>query len=110
MKALLKWLKISSVKLQENVTPTITDRDFVIATVAAPTIAKEPEKPAEETAAEGVEGEIAPAEGESGEAAAATTKEGDAAKKDDKGTDQAGDQKQGGDKKASPEKKAPEKK
>ena len=103
-------IKISSVKLQENVTPTITDRDFVIATVAAPTIVKEPEKPAEETAAEGVEGEIAPAEGESGEAAAATTKEGDAAKKDDKGKEQAGDKKQGGDKKASPEKKAPEKK
>ena len=103
-------IKISSVKLPENVTPTITDRDFVIATVAAPTIVKEPEKPAEETAAEGVEGEIAPAEGESGEAAAATTKEGDAAKKDDKGKEQAGDKKQGGDKKASPEKKAPEKK
>ncbi len=103
-------IKISSVKLPENVTPTITDRDFVIATIAAPTIVKEPEKPAEETAAEGVEGEIAPAEGESGEAAAATTKEGDAAKKDDKGKEQAGDKKQGGDKKASPEKKAPEKK
>ena len=28
--------------------PTITDRDFVIATVAAPTVIKEPEKPAEE--------------------------------------------------------------
>jgi len=57
-------LKISSVKLPENVTPTITDRDFVIATVVAPTILVEPEKteeavaegetPAEETA-EGVE-------------------------------------------------------
>ena len=37
-------LKISSVKLPENVSPTITDRDFVIATVAAPTILVEPEK------------------------------------------------------------------
>lgn len=45
-------LKISSVKLPENVVPTITDRDFVIATVVAPTILAEPEK-VEETAAEG---------------------------------------------------------
>ena len=45
-------IKISSVKLPENVVPTITDRDFVIATVAAPTVMKEPEKPAEEAAAE----------------------------------------------------------
>ena len=44
--------KISSVKLPENIVPTITDRDFVIATVAAPTILVEPEK-VEETAAEG---------------------------------------------------------
>ena len=51
-------LKISSVKLPENVVPTITDRDFVIATVVAPTILVEPEK-VEETVAEG---EI-PAEG-----------------------------------------------
>jgi len=45
-------LKISSVKLPENVIPTITDRDFVIATVAAPTILVVPEK-TEETTAEG---------------------------------------------------------
>ena len=75
-------IKISSVKLAENVTPTI-DRDFVIATVAAPTVMKEPEKPTEEVAAEGVEGG-APAEG-----AEATAKEGDAPKKDDKGKDSA---------------------
>ena len=37
-------LKISSVKLPENVIPTIADRDFVIATVVAPTILVEPEK------------------------------------------------------------------
>jgi len=43
-------LKISSVKLSENVIPTITDRDFVIATVAAPTILVEPEKTEEATA------------------------------------------------------------
>ncbi len=48
-------IKISSIKLPENVTPTIQGRDFVIATVAAPTVIKEPEKPAEEAAAEGAE-------------------------------------------------------
>jgi len=52
-------LKISSVKLPENVLPTITDRDFVIATVVAPTILVEPEKTEETAAAEGE----APAEG-----------------------------------------------
>ena len=46
--------KISSVKLPENVTPTITDRDFVIATVVAPTVLVEPEKTEEATA----EGEV----------------------------------------------------
>ena len=72
-------IKISSVKLPENVIPTITDRDFVIATVASPTVMKEPEKPAEgEAAAEGTEGET-PAEG-----AEAAAKEGEGAKKDDK--------------------------
>ena len=76
-------IKISSVKLSENVVPTI-DRDFVIATVAAPTVMKEPEKPTEEAAAaEGTEGET-PAEGT--EVAA---KDGDAAKKDDKAKDGA---------------------
>ena len=40
-------IKISFIKLPENVSPTIRGRDFVIATVAAPTIVKEPEKPAE---------------------------------------------------------------
>jgi large subunit ribosomal protein L25 len=50
--------KISSIKLAEDVSPTIQGRDFVIATLAAPTVMKEPEKPAEETvetAAEGTE-------------------------------------------------------
>ena len=46
-------IKISSIKLPENVVPTIQGRDFVVATVAAPTIVIEPEKPAEETAIEG---------------------------------------------------------
>ena len=39
--------KISSIKLEEGVMPTIIGRDFVIATLAAPTVMKEPEKPAE---------------------------------------------------------------
>ena len=51
--------KISSVKLEEGVTPTIIGRDFVIATLAAPTVMKEPEKPAEAEAAEGAEAETA---------------------------------------------------
>ena len=80
-------IKISSVKLPESVIPTITDRDFVVATVAAPTVIKEPEKPAEETPAEGAEGE-APAEG-----AEAAAKEGDPAKKDDKSKDSSADKK-----------------
>ena len=44
--------KISSIKLEEGVTPTIIGRDFVIATLAAPTVMKEPEKPAEAEAAD----------------------------------------------------------
>ena len=51
--------KISSVKLEEGVSPTIQGRDFVIATLAAPTVMKEPEKPAEAEAAEGAEAETA---------------------------------------------------
>ena len=48
--------KISSVKLDDEVVPTIQGRDFVIATLAAPTVMKEPEKPADTDAAEGEEG------------------------------------------------------
>ena len=84
-------IKISSVKLPENILPVITDRDFVIATVAAPTIIKEPEKPAEGEAAEGGEGEVA---AEGGETTAETAgKEGDQAKKDEKGKEAANDKK-----------------
>ncbi len=90
-------IKISSVKLQENVEPTITDRDFVIATVASPTVMKEPEKPAEgEQAAEGAEGET-PVEG-----AETSAKEVDGAKKDEKskdGSDKKPDEKKPAEKK-----------
>ena len=51
-------LKISSVTLPDGVSPTITDRDFVIGTVVAPTVLVEPEK-TEDVPADGE----APAEG-----------------------------------------------
>ena len=95
-------LKISSVKLPENVIPTIIDRDFVIATVAAPTVIKEPEKPAEETA-EGAEGEAA------ADGTEAAAKDGDQVKKDEKGKDAATGDKKSDDKKPA-EKKPAEKK
>ena len=85
--------KISSVKLDPEVVPTIQGRDFVIATLAAPTVMKEPEKPAE---AEGAEGE----EGAEGAEAAA---DGDKPAAD-------GDKKEGDDKKTAEKKPAEEKK
>ena len=49
-------IHISSINLEEGVKPTISDRDFTIATIAPPTVMKiEEEKPVEETE-EGVEG------------------------------------------------------
>ena len=64
-------LKISSVKLPVGVVPTITDRDFVIGNVVAPTILVEPEKVEETVAEEGT-----PAEGVEGvEGTTATTTE-----------------------------------
>ena len=56
--------KISSINLESDVTPTIKGRDFVIATLAAPTVMKEPEKPAEAEAVEGEAGSEAAADGE----------------------------------------------
>ena len=60
--------KISSVKLEEGVLPTILGRDFVIATLAAPTVMKEPEKPAEsaidEAAVEGKDAAASAADGD----------------------------------------------
>mgnify|MGYP001211756335 FL=1 len=91
--------KISSVKLDPEVVPTIQGRDFVIATLAAPTVMKEPEKPAEAEAAEGEGG----TEGAEGASAAAD---------DDKpAADKAkGDKKESDDKKPADKKPAEEKK
>ena len=83
--------KISSIKLPENVKPTIQGRDFVVATLAAPTVMKEPEKPAEsaEAGAEGAEGAEASGSGD----------------KATEGEKKEGDKKEGEDKKAPAEKK-----
>ena len=91
--------KISSVKLDTEVTPTIQGRDFVIATLAAPTVMKEPEKPAEAETAEGEEG----VEGAEGAAVAADSDKSsaDAAK----GEKKEGDDKKPIEKKSSEEKK-----
>ena len=82
--------KISSIKLESDVTPTIQGRDFVIATLAAPTVMKEPEKPADAEAAEGEEG------AEGAESAAAADGDKPAVE---------GDKKEGEDKKPTEEKK-----
>ncbi len=57
---------ISMIQLPEGVTPTITDRDFTIATVAAPSAVKAEAAEEQAAAAEGEEGEVP--EGEEGEA------------------------------------------
>ena len=84
-------IKISAIKLPENVKPTILDRDFTIASVAAPTIVAEPETPAEAStdeaaAAEGAEAQ--PAEGEATKPDGKTTKA-DPKKEDKKPADSA---------------------
>ena len=88
-------LKISSVKLPEGVVPTITDRDFVIGTVVAPTVLVEPEKTEEATA----EGEVA-AEGAEEAEGAPATEEGKAAT--DKTTGEKGKAAKPADEKAKP--------
>ena len=91
--------KISSIKLDPEVSPTIQGRDFVIATLAAPTVMKEPEKPAEAEATEGAEG----TEGVEGAAAA---DDGDKPSTDGN----KGDKKEGEDKKPTDKKPVEEKK
>ena len=86
--------KISSINLDSDVTPTIQGRDFVIATLAAPTVMKEPEKPAEAETTEGEPGV------EGAEAAAA-----DGEKKPAEGEKKDADDKKAADKKPSEEKK-----
>ena len=88
--------KISSIKLDPEVTPTIQGRDFVIATLAAPTVMKEPEKPAEAEVAEGEEG---------AEAASAAADGDKTAPEDAKGDKKEGDDKKPADKKPAEEKK-----
>ena len=66
---------ISTVSLPDGVTPTITDRDFTIATIAAPTVVTEEEAAeGEEGVAEGEAG-AAPEDGAEGEAEAAESSE-----------------------------------
>ena len=77
-------IKISSINLPENVTPTIQGRDFVIATVAAPTVVKEPEKPAEAAEGETNEGAEAAAEGGDKTSTDGDKAEGDKTKEEDK--------------------------
>ena len=77
-------IKISSINLPENVTPTIQGRDFVIATVAAPTVVKEPEKPAEAAEGETNEGAEAAAEGGDKTSTDGDKAEGDKSKEEDK--------------------------
>ena len=90
--------KISAIKLPENVRPTIQGRDFVVATLAAPTVIKEPEKPAEAT--EGAE-----AAGEEGAAAQAAEGDGKTPPADAAKSEKKDDAKKGDDKKSQPEKK-----
>ena len=91
--------KISSIKLDPEVTPTIQGRDFVIATLAAPTVMKEPEKPAEAETTEGEEG------GEGAEAAAAPADGEKPATDGSKGDKKEGDDKKSADKKPAESKK-----
>ena len=77
-------IKISSISLPENVSPTIQGRDFVIATVAAPTVVKEPEKPAEAAEGEAAEGAEAAAEGGDKTSTDGDKAEGEKSKEEDK--------------------------
>lgn len=60
-------IHISAVTLPDGVTPTISDRDFTVASIAAPTVVRDEEAAEGEEGVEGVEGE---GEGEGEEGAA----------------------------------------
>ncbi len=77
-------IKISSINLPENVTPTIQGRDFVIATVAAPTVVKEPEKPADAEDGEAKDGSEAAADSPEKASSESDKTEGDKSKEEDK--------------------------
>ena len=77
-------IKISSINLPENVYPTIQGRDFVIATVAAPTVVKEPEKPAEAAEGDAAEGAESAADGGEKASTEGDKAEGDKSKEEDK--------------------------
>jgi len=96
-------IKISSINLPENVKQTIQGRDFVIATVAAPTVFKEPEKPAEDESAEAAEGAEGTEGTEETEATATEKSEEKAAEGDKAGDKSKEDQKK--EEKTPPEKK-----
>ena len=92
--------KISAIKLPENVHPTIQGRDFVVATLAAPTVIKEPEKPAETTEGAEAAGEEGTTQASDGAEGDGKTPPADAAKSEKKD-----DAKKGDEKKSQPEKK-----
>lgn len=84
---------IKDIALPEGVSPTITDRDFTIATIAAPTVKKEEDRlAAEEAAAAALAAELEGEEGEEAEAEA----EGEAEGKAEGEAPKEGEQKPGG--------------
>jgi large subunit ribosomal protein L25 len=76
---------ISDVSVPDEVEPTITDRDFTIATIAAPSVLKTPE----EEAAEAAEAEALLLEGEEGEAVEGEEGEGEAKPEGEEGKGEA---------------------
>ncbi len=85
--------KISAIKLPENVHPTIQGRDFVVATLAAPTVIKEPEKPAETTEGAEAAGEEGTTQASDGAEGDGKTPPADAAKSEKKDDAKKGDEK-----------------
>ncbi len=78
-------IHISSFDLPDGVTPTISDRDFTVATIAAPTVVRDEALEAEAAALaeEGEEGELLEGEEVEGEEGEAAEGEGEAAEGDE---------------------------